>query len=1106
MPQGPPSPLPSTPSPGAASAAPSRTQLNIALILEELRVLQQRQIHQMQITEEICRQVLRLGGSSYTVETPFQHLLPPLPQLCLEDSKRVASPTSQPSAPQTSTSVTPLLACFSSLLPAEGADKSLNPNSSLSQILKPHKSQGEGAVGHGHLKGSSQSSVPITPSSDAAVASSQYPLALSLALPNCCLNEKTSNTTLMSGHLGRSHQGSSLPASLAAAQNAKQAVAGGLDSFAATGRLQHACRFCGKMFSSDSSLQIHLRSHTGERPYQCPVCLNRFTTRGNLKVHFLRHREQNPELSLSLLPPSLFGVALGASCRSDFGKSGGSSGDVHIVQKRPKSRPEDETCGSDVEVSGGGGGGALSAGTSGGPTPSTLPLAPNVNLALISHSLLQLNRAAAVAAAASITSSTSHPASSASTSSLVTSLLSNPSLSSSSALTELFKGAKQHFDENTPPMAQMISPENYSQLAHLPKLLFPSISTSSTPVPHSSLYTHPALSLLRAPLSSASRSHQHSSFATLPKAPGPLAATPSSLPMTIATTTPTSETSKLQRLVENLEKMPPSSSPWASSSSIMERLCSNSATSLASSANGRFTNASTSTTYVMASPPSSTPASTCVSNFSQDFMGALGINASEVKAMAGGLLPPLSITGPTTNLTNNQCGVCLRVLSCPRALRLHQATHLGERPFPCKICGRSFSTKGSLRSHLATHHARPHNACVQNSCPLCQRKFTNALVLQHHIRMHLGGQLPTDGAEAPAHEVPNESSAKPLPQTQSQAEDLTTALSEASQLPGHSGSPAVDMSLVSAGLKSVDKSRSSSPDLIPPSDLTPDPSINPATQTPPQACIEPPVLCVSAPLPASQERDQTSPVDIQVEQQSSVDVFLPKSPPSPISPTVTKTTVSSSAMVMDCGDDEDTPPSAFLSRSNPEDLQSTSAPSASLAYSSPGTSSNAAVSQDVDATPVFGLDSRPQSPEPMEEDKEQLPSPATPKQDQTTVPDGGEPKTASAPETVATIDAEGADAPQTGAPQAAATLVRETRQSFHFAAYERDKAVEGAEMNRLALGGEAEASATVSLVPTLPSPMSRPEKKTYCCAECGKEYASRSGLKVGTDTSDPILD
>ncbi|XP_044076077.1 sal-like protein 2 [Siniperca chuatsi] len=1142
VPEGPPSPVTPTPSPGvtSASAAPSRAQLSIALILEELRVLQQRQIHQMQITEEICRQVLRLGGASYTIDTPSQHLLPPLPQLCLEGSKRAASPTTQPTTPQPSTSVAPLLACFSSLLPSQAANKTTKPSSSLSQILQPHNPQIEGTGGtagaHGYLRVSSRTSVPCTSSSAAiSMASSTYPLALSLALPNRYLHEKSPNTTSVSGNSGRSFLNSSLPTSVSMvpnSQHALQSVSGGADSSSASSsttssRLQHACRFCGKMFSSDSSLQIHLRSHTGERPYQCPVCLSRFTTRGNLKVHFLRHREQNPELSLSLLPPSLFGVALGATGGSDMGQtmsSGGSTSGMNMIQKKPKSRPEDETCGDHMEV--GGASTGFSLGASGGSTPSTLPLAPSVDLALISHSLLQLNRAAAVAAAASITSGSSS-SSSASTSSLATSLLSNPSLSSSSTITELFKGAKQqHFDENTPPHAPMLSPAAYSQLAHLPKLLFPSVSTSSaTAAAHSSLYNHPALGLLRTPLPSTPGSHQlapssHSQlsfpFSSFPKVPGLPTTTPSSLPSSMATSTPTSETSKLQRLLEKLEKVPPcSSSPWTSSStssSMLEMLASSTTTSSASPANSRFTNASTSTTYVMASPPSSTLVSTSVSNFTREMVAALGMSANGARAMAGGLLPSLSIIGPAGNLTTNQCGVCLRVLSCPRALRLHQATHLGERPFPCKICGRSFSTKGSLRSHLATHHARPPNARVQNSCPLCQRKFTNALVLQHHIRMHLGGQLPTDGTEDSAHEMPAESNANALSQSQSQSTDPNTASSKTPPLAGHSKSPvpssqfqtpAVGSVPVSGSMKSVEftktssKSGSSSPDLIPPSDLSPDPFMNPTTQTPPPGSVDPPVLCVSAPLPASQQSDQASPVgkDNQVEQQATVDVHLPKSTPLPISST--KTTVSSIAMVVDCGEDEaSTSADAFLgSRSNLEDLQSTPALGAPFAYTCPSTSSNPILSQDVlnvNATPTLESDSvspRPQSPEPMEEDKDQSPPPATPKQDQVTVPDE-DPKITSTLETADTIGAE-----VRGASQRADTFVRETRQSFHFGSYGKEDRVEGVKISGLAPGEALDASVPISLAPTLPSPMSRPEKKTYCCAECGKEYASRSGLK-----------
>ncbi|CAF0785476.1 unnamed protein product [Brachionus calyciflorus] len=56
---------------------------------------------------------------------------------------------------------------------------------------------------------------------------------------------------------------------------------------------KHKCHLCGKIFGSDSAVQIHVRSHTGERPFKCNICGNRFSTKGNLKVHFQRlHKDK----------------------------------------------------------------------------------------------------------------------------------------------------------------------------------------------------------------------------------------------------------------------------------------------------------------------------------------------------------------------------------------------------------------------------------------------------------------------------------------------------------------------------------------------------------------------------------------------------------------------------------------------------------------------------------------------------------------------------------------------------------------------------------------------------------------------------------------------
>ena len=85
----------------------------------------------------------------------------------------------------------------------------------------------------------------------------------------------------------------------------------------------------------------------------------------------------------------------------------------------------------------------------------------------------------------------------------------------------------------------------------------------------------------------------------------------------------------------------------------------------------------------------------------------------------------------------NECFICHRVLSCKSALQMHYRTHTGERPFKCRICSRAFTTKGNLKTHMGVHRAKPPMRMF-HQCPVCHKKYANALVLQQHIRTHTG--------------------------------------------------------------------------------------------------------------------------------------------------------------------------------------------------------------------------------------------------------------------------------------------------------------------------------------------------------------------------------
>jgi len=60
-----------------------------------------------------------------------------------------------------------------------------------------------------------------------------------------------------------------------------------------SGASVHECGFCGKKFLASSQLEIHIRTHTGERPFKCNHCEKSFRRQSHLDMHEQRHTGQS---------------------------------------------------------------------------------------------------------------------------------------------------------------------------------------------------------------------------------------------------------------------------------------------------------------------------------------------------------------------------------------------------------------------------------------------------------------------------------------------------------------------------------------------------------------------------------------------------------------------------------------------------------------------------------------------------------------------------------------------------------------------------------------------------------------------------------------------
>ncbi|KAI2578473.1 spalt like transcription factor 1, partial [Homo sapiens] len=572
-------------------------KLAVPALMEQLLALQQQQIHQLQLIEQIRHQILLLASQNADLPTsssPSQGTLRtsanPLSTLSSHLSQQLAAAAglAQSLASQ-SASISGVKQLPPIQLPQSSSGNTIIPSNSGSSpnmnilaaaVTTPSSEKVASSAGASHVSNPAVSSS----SSPAFAISSLLSPASNPLLPQ----QASANSVFPSPlpNIGTTAEDLNSLSALAQQRKSKPPNVTAFEAKSTSDEafFKHKCRFCAKVFGSDSALQIHLRSHTGERPFKCNICGNRFSTKGNLKVHFQRHKEKYPHIQMNPYPVPEHLDNIPTSTGIPYGMS--------IPPEKPvtswlDTKPVLPTLTTSVGL----------------PLPPTLP------------SLIPFIKTEEPAPIPISHSATSPPGS-------VKSDSGGPE-----SATRNLGGLPEEAEGSTLPPSGGKSEESGMVTNSVPTASSSVLSSPAAdcgPAGSATTFTNPLLPLM---------SEQF-------KAKFPFGG--------LLDSAQASETSKLQQLVENIDK---------------------------------------------------------------------------------------KATDP------NECIICHRVLSCQSALKMHYRTHTGERPFKCKICGRAFTTKGNLKTHYSVHRAMP-PLRVQHSCPICQKKFTNAVVLQQHIRMHMGGQIP----------------------------------------------------------------------------------------------------------------------------------------------------------------------------------------------------------------------------------------------------------------------------------------------------------------------------------------------------------------------------
>lgn len=481
---------------------------------------------------------------------------------------------------------------------------------------------------------------------------------------------------------------------------------------------KHRCRYCGKLFGSDSALQIHLRSHTGERPYKCNICGNRFTTKGNLKVHFQRHQGRFPHIKMNphpipenldkLYPPLL--AQLGELSDCPPAPTGPPSpfpslGEGQALTPRP------------AEVS---------------PRAFDFPIA--LHNPLISPIPLSQDKPENLSWRADDFPSPPF-------------LNENLKMDSSnvernSFETEIDDKSKDQEENEKKIKEEPVQPDSFTPEPN--PFLFMKSDSAETQKFNS--FDRKPVNQINSKDPSTNETDEEEEKISSPKKE------------TMDIDSHISEQLNVEHKNDARPKLgmrspkfpkfpfPGMRFPFPINFPFVHGLAPPLLPNLPPPPQPR----------PITIPPGVDPAKD--PNVYNSLLPRPGSTDNswealiEVKKTSETLKLEALVKTIEYKLEPNQCVICNRVLSCKSALQMHYRTHTGERPFKCKICNHTFTTKGNLKTHMSVHRARPHVGML-HQCPVCHKKFGNALVLQQHIRLHTGESTDLSPEQIAAAEV-----------------------------------------------------------------------------------------------------------------------------------------------------------------------------------------------------------------------------------------------------------------------------------------------------------------------------------------------------------------